>query len=225
MPLSSLSPASSRARLAVPSMYLVFGGPMQFIELSQRSTRSTLENRLHLARMLIRKAKSATVLRPKMVRTAHDDGGVTYTRAWDPTPASSLCPAARTFRSVYAEQLKERFFVNDKICDDDLIALKLNWPVDTAKVLGNDTQLIARAERVFARAMNGMERERRGSHNPSPKKKARSRTAHSSRLVNDLLCFSDDNSDDGARAASDGDSPVEEETKTPMGMLDLLRAS
>ena len=66
-------------------------------------------------------------------------------------------PCANTAREVYSEELEERFFAPDKIADEDLIALMLNWPADYKATLRNDVRPIARAKRVFAHALSAIE--------------------------------------------------------------------
>jgi hypothetical protein len=120
---------------------------------------------------------------------------------------------------VYTSELEERFFANAKICDTDLVALLLNWPVDYKKVLVNPL-LIARANRVFSKAMNATERELEGSPNPRTKKTARKNRPSSS--GGDLLAMMFDG---GGSDNEDEDSSSDDaETKTPMRMIDTLRA-
>jgi len=144
-----------------------------------------------------------------------------YERVFEESSADDLHVAASTFRKVYTLELEERFFANAKISDTDLVALLLNWPVDYKKVLVNPL-LIARANRVFSKAMNATERELEGSPNPRTKKTARKNRPSSS--GGDLLDMmfdgggSDDEDEDGDSSSDDA------ETKTPMGMLDTLRA-
>ena len=188
----------------------------EFIKRSQFSTHSTLENRLALARALITKAMMAKVMRLRMKRAAVASGGFEYKRVSETVESSSLHVAATNFRQLYSVELEKRFSSDEKISDDDLSALKLNWVADYKIVLGGNSGLISRADRVFAHAMNAMERELQGSSNPSPKKKTRKSYAEC-----DLL---DMTYDDPHDEADDIEEAEEDETKTPMGKLDALRA-
>ena len=156
----------------------------------------------------------------KMTRRPLGDGKFDFRRINEAVPASSLHVAATTFRTVYSTKLEERFFADEKISDDDLIALTLNWAVDYMNVLGGDASLIARADRVFAGAMNAVERELMDSSNPRAKKKSRK-----SIVTSDLLDMAYDEADEDVddEVEQERDDVVEDETKTPMGKLDAMR--
>ena len=100
----------------------------------------------------------------------------------------------------------------------------LNWPVDYKKVLV-DPVLIARANRVFSKAMNATERELEGSPNPRSKKTARKNARPSSSVGELLAMLEDDDADEDDDDDDDEDSSDEDvEAMNPMGMLNALRA-
>ena len=124
------------------------------------------------------------------------------------------------FRRVYASEVEERFFDTKKISDDDLIALKLNWVVDYEQVLGGDVALIARCDRVFARAMNQVEREVTGSDVPILPMAKKLKT---NALEVGLLGMSYGEDKVMGEQKTEEVTAAVDETTTPMGKLDLLR--
>ena len=137
----------------------VMATSQEVINLWQKQSTTTLENRLTLARALIVVNTADEVNRLQMTKLTSAEGTVTYSRNPDSVSADKLMPCANTAREVYSEELEERFFAPDKIADEDLIALMLNWPADFKAALGNDVRLIARAKRVFAHALDAIEEE------------------------------------------------------------------
>ena len=55
--------------------------------------------------------------------------------------AAQLSTPAAQARPIYAEEIKKRFFADDKIMDRDLIVLCLNWPADLRATLGYDASM------------------------------------------------------------------------------------
>ena len=111
------------------------GASRVFVKRNQTTTHSTLENRLVLVRSLIKTNQKTMVVRPKQTRKLLPDKSYAYERVFEESSADDLHVAASTFREVYTSEIEERFFANAKICDTDLVALLLNWPVDYKKVL------------------------------------------------------------------------------------------
>ena len=100
---------------------------LEFIYSMQTQTSTTLGHRLPLARALIVVNTIPQATRLLMTKTVEGDGKYSYSRDEEDINATALMPCTQTFRNVYSTSLNERFFSNDLIIDDNLIALMLNW--------------------------------------------------------------------------------------------------
>ena len=206
---------------------------LEFIVFMQTQKSTTLEHRLSLARALIVVNTSPKALRLVMTRTQSDTGEVSYARDAEDIDASDLMDCAQTFRSVYAASLTERFFSNDLILDEDLIALMLNWITNYKSTLGYDRRLIARAERVFSEALLEVEEELEDAQiETRPSKKAKPLDGSSSKLapsVKTVGLMSMARSGDGdystaAGDAVDDDDEDDDPDETTVDKFNKLRA-
>jgi len=168
-----------------------------------------------------------------MTRTQSDTGEVSYARDAEDIDASDLMDCAQTFRSVYAASLTERFFSNDLILDEDLIALMLNWITNYKSTLGYDRRLIARAERVFSEALLEVEEEledaqieTRLSKKAKPLDGSSSKLAPSVKTVG-LMSMARSGDGDYSTAAGDAVDDVDEDDdpdETTVDKFNKLRA-
>ena len=99
---------------------------LEFIYSMQTQTSTTLEHRLPLNRALIVVNTTPLATRLVMTKTVEGDGKHSYSRDEEDINTTALMPCTQIFRNVYSTSLNERFFSNDLMLDDNLIALMLD---------------------------------------------------------------------------------------------------
>ena len=199
---------------------------LEFIFFMQTQTSTTLEYRLQLARVLIVVNTIPQVTRLVMTKAVEGDGKYSYSREEEEINTTDLMPCASTFRDVYSTALEERFFSNDNIPDEDLIALMLNWATNYKATLGYNHQLIARAERVFSEALNEADKEIDDgaiAKRPSKKKKPLGSDTSKTPGKKGVLIALSRSEDYSAAPANDDDDDDEEVDDTTVDKFNKLR--